>query len=100
MFDPVSRYWDTTDLVSPLVPNLPTEMELKKSVEVFKNSLELKTDEIRELEQKTREQRNSPEWFAARRFQITVSIFGDIIHRRQETAPDNLVKCILEQKSP
>ena len=35
------------------------------SVEAFKNSLELKSDETRELEQKTREQRNSPEWFAA-----------------------------------
>ena len=55
-------------------------------------------DEIRELERKTREQRNSPKWFAARRFWITASIFGDIIHRRPETAPDNLVKRILQQK--
>ena len=70
-----------------------------KSAEAFKNSLELKSDETRELEQKTREQRNFPEWFAARQFQITVSIFGDIIHTRQETVPDNLVKLILEQKS-
>ena len=51
------------------------------------------------MERKTREQRNSPEWFAARRFRITASIFGDIIiHRRPETAADNLVKCILQQK--
>ena len=96
LVDPASR--DTSELVSTPIPNLPNKAQLKKSIEAFKNSLELTNDEIRELERKTREQRNSPKWFAARRFQITASIFGDIIHRRPATAPDNLVKCILQQK--
>ena len=86
LFDPASRCWDTSDLVSTPIP--PNKAELKKSIEAFKYSLELTSDEIRHLERKTREQRNSPEWFAARRFRITASIFGDIIHRRPETDTD------------
>ena len=54
LVDPASR--DTSELVSTPIPNLPNKAQLKKSIEAFKNSLELTNDEIRELERKTREE--------------------------------------------
>ena len=50
------------------------------------------------LNKKTRQQRNSPEWFAVRRFRLISSVFGEIFHCRAETPPDVLVLLLIEQR--
>ena len=51
--------------------------------------------QLRHVEQCTREQRYSTEWFSVRRYRITASHFGEILHRRRDTPPDRLVLSIL-----
>ena len=51
--------------------------------------------QLRHVEQSTREQQYSAEWFAIRRYRITASHFGEILHRRRDTPPDRLVLSIL-----
>ena len=47
------------------------------------------------VEQSTREQQYSAEWFSVRRYRITASYFGEVLHRRRDTPPDRLVLSIL-----
>ena len=35
LFDPANRCWDTSELVSTPIPNLPNKAQLKKSIEAF-----------------------------------------------------------------
>ena len=42
-----------------------------------------------------REQSKSSLWHQLHNGGFTSSVFGDIIHRRESTAPDNLIKCIM-----
>ena len=51
--------------------------------------------QLRHVGQSTREQRYSAEWFSVRRYRITASHFGEILHRRRDTPPDRLVLSIL-----
>lgn len=60
----------------------------------FEKSLNI----TREIRGNTRSQRDSPEWFAARRYRITASIFGLIYCRKPDTPPDALVARLLEQR--
>jgi len=64
----------------------------------FKESLRVTPDEIREIEQNTREQHKSPLWFSARCFRLTASVFGRILYFLPSTPPDALVKSLLHSK--
>lgn len=79
-------------------PALPNTTTLRNTVDAFKASLHLSDDNIRNIEQQTREQRNSPLWYNVRRYRITSSVFGTILHRKPDTPPDSLVLRILQPK--
>ena len=90
---------DGTTLSSSSVPTsstLPDIEKLKKSVSVFKESLSISDEKIREIELNTREQRESTLWFQARRYRITSSLFGQVLQRKEQTPPDSLVLQILQ----
>ena len=78
---------------------IPAVSAIKTSVEAFKGSLKMSAEKLREIEQNTREQRDSPLWFSVRRYRITASRFGEIFRRRINTPPDRLVLSILEPRS-
>ena len=84
---------------TPEYSTVETSEEIAKKVEEFKQSLKLTPDKIREIESNTREQALSPLWFSARRFRLTASVFGRIFHMRPSTAPDSLIKSLLDSKS-
>ena len=52
-----------------------------------------------DIEQSTRDQRESTLWFLVRRYRITASRFGEILHRRKDTPPDRLVLSILNPRT-
>ena len=74
------HYW-SSDPTSSVTHVLPDACRLKQSVDEFMKSLCVTEGEARKIEQETRQQRNSPEWFSARRFRLTSSVFGEIFHR-------------------
>ena len=80
----------------PTSSTLPDIEKLKKSVSVFKESLSISDEKIREIELNTREQRESTLWFQARRYRITLSLFGQVLQRKEQTPPDSLVLQILQ----
>ena len=78
--------------------SLPSTPHIQKTVEAFKESLRLSPSQLRHVELSTREQRNSYEWYSMRRYRITASRFGEILHRRLDTPPDRLVLSILQPR--
>jgi len=96
LFDPQYCHHQTTPVSSPSIPDTS---EIKRSVAAFKLSLKLPADKLREIEQSTREQRHSDLWFSVRRYRITASHFGQILHRKPTTRPDALVLSILQPRS-
>lgn len=95
MFDPQYRQ----ETIPTSGPDIPNTSALKETVRAFKESLCMPTEKLREIEQNTREQRDSPLWQEVRRYRITASRFGEIVHRRDDTPPDRLVLSILEPRS-
>ena len=75
--------------------SVPSTPNIKETVSAFKQSLKMTPAQLRHVEQSTREQRYSAEWFSVRRYRITASRFGEILHRRGDTPPDRLVLSIL-----
>ena len=75
--------------------SVPSTPDIKGTVKAFKQSLQMSPAQLRHVEQSTREQRYSAEWFSVRRYRITASHFGEILHRRRDTPPDRLVLSIL-----
>ena len=75
--------------------SVPSTPDIKETVQAFKQSLQMTPAQLRHVEQCTREQRYSSEWFSVRRYRITASHFGEILHRRRDTPPDRLVLSIL-----
>ena len=71
---------------------------MKRSIVEFKKSLTVTMQQAREIESKTRSQRHSPEWFAARHYRVTASNFGIIYRRKPDTAPDALVANLLDER--
>ena len=69
-----------------------------RKVARFKELLRVTPDKIREIDRNTREQHKSPLWFSARRFRLTASVFGRILHLLPSTPPDSLVKTLLHPK--
>ena len=79
--------------------HLPSNEDLKQSVELFKKSLAVSEDKIHEIELNTREQRLTPLWFSVRRYRLTASNFGRIFSRKATTPPDKLVLNLIQRKS-
>ena len=79
--------------------NVPNLSQLKETISAFKKTLELTADKSREIERETREQRNSPLWFAVRSHRITASFFGSVLSRKCDTPPDSLVLRIIQPKN-
>lgn len=73
------------------VHSIPNTQSLKETVRAFKSSLEVSPEKAREIEHNTRQQSSSQLWFDVRRFKITASLFGQVLSRRVDTPPDNLV---------
>ena len=53
---------------------MPSQTELVKQVALFKKSLQLTAQQIRELEINTRDQTKSQLWYSARRYQMTALV--------------------------
>ena len=83
---------------SRLTPKLPNECNLKETILAFKATLSVTEDDIRAIEQDTREQRRSSQWYQARRFRLTSSLFGAVLQRRDTTPPDSLVLRIIQPR--
>lgn len=98
LLDPSTRYWGDNTQPVLLPPELPSIEQLEQTIIEFKKSLNATMQQAREIEGKTRSQRHSPEWFAARRYRITASVFGLIHRRKPDTPPDALVANLLEQR--
>lgn len=98
LLDPSTRYWGDNTEPALVPPKLPSEEELKSAIVEFKKSLNVTMHQAREIEGKTRNQRHSPEWFAARRYRLTASMFGLIYHRKPNTPPDSVVVNLLTQR--
>ena len=77
---------------------VPSASNIQETVVAFKQSLQMSPSQLRNIEQSTREQRESSLWFSARRYRITASHFGEILHRRRDTPPDRLVLSILKPR--
>ena len=74
-----------------------TKTKLLEKVANFKKQLEI-SKEVRRIEIDTRGQSKSPQWFVARRFRLTASLFGRVKQLKPSTPPDNLVLTILGVK--
>ena len=74
---------------------MPTLESLKEKIKLFKNTLKLSPEKIREIEHNTRDQQLCELWYFARRYRITASNFGLVYHRRPTTTPDALVLRLL-----
>ena len=105
LFDERTRCWSsateeipTTAGREPLTPTLPTKNELQERVAEFKKSLIMPLHKLREIEQSTRDQSDSPLWYSVRKYRITASYFGSVFHRKPTTLPDALVLRIIDAK--
>ena len=97
LLDPQSRCW-TSECAVPSTPEQPSLATLKATVVAFKESLHMSDDAISKIERETRDQRLSSLWFSARRYRLTASIFGEVLCRRVDTPPDNLILRIIQPK--
>lgn len=97
LFDKDCRCWSDSKQ-HPQTPVLPTKAELQWSVSEFKKSLYLSPQKLREIEQSTRNQNQSPLWYSARRYRLTASYFGAVYCRLPTTPPQSLVLQILGKK--
>ena len=82
--------------MQPCGYDLPADGKLRRTLDYFKQSLEVTQDQARQIKRDTRDQRMSSMWFAIRRYYLTASMFGNVISRRPETPPDKLVLRILK----
>ena len=97
LFDP--RYCNNLSVPISSKPDIPCTSQLQYSVAEFKASLILPKEKLQKIEQDTRGQRHSPLWYSARRYRISASHFGDILHRKSTTPPDALVLSIVQPRS-
>ena len=100
LFDSDCRCWSTTSgcTANALSPQLPSKEELKERVDRLKDSLNMPTQKMREIEQNTRDQSHSSLWHSVRRYRISASHFGAICRRLPTTPPQSLVLQILQPK--
>lgn len=94
--DESTCYW-SSDLTSSITHALPDDRRLKQSIDGFMKSLCV--TEVRQGRSSKKLSNNEThQWFSARRFRLTSSVFGEIFHRRAETPPDALVVQLIEQR--
>ncbi len=96
--DEQSRCWSNS-FGTYLAPVLPTKSELQERVEEFKKSLVMPSLKLREIEQSTRDQSDSPLWHSVRQYRITASYFGAVYRRRPSTPPQSLVLQIMNKST-
>ena len=101
LLDETCQHWPDEDnaLAGNSSYHMPTVTSLRDTISAFKNSLIMSEEEIRNIEQRTRDQRLSPLWHSARKFRLTASLFGSILHQKENTPPDELVINLLQQKT-
>ena len=97
LFDEHYRHWDSST-PSESDPVLPDVRALRETVEALKTSLAMSEEAIRKLERDTKQQRNSTLWHDVRRYRVTASLFGAVLHRKSDTPPNSLVLRILQPK--
>ena len=97
LFDESTCYWDTDK--TPDSYELPTLEKVKEKSRLFKNTLKLSPERIREIEHKTKDQQLCELWYFARRYRLTASNFGLVYHRLPTTPPDALVLRLLGVKT-
>ena len=95
--DPSTQVWSGSIATESAI-DLPSKQQLLERVTAFIESLRVSEESMREIERNTREQHRSPLWFDARRYRLTASLFGQVLHRRADTPPDSLVLRIIEPK--
>ena len=99
LLDSSTQVWSNEKREESTTPTLPGVDQIKKTVEEFKKCLAVTEERAREIEQDSREQRNSQLWFNVRRYRLTASHFGDVYRRKPSTPPDSLVLRIINKKS-
>ena len=87
LLDPNVRHWDNSVVATPSTPLLPGRSGLADTIAAFKESLKLPEEKIKEIELRTRNQRESNQWFEVRRYRLTSSLFGQVLRRRSDTPP-------------
>ena len=65
---------------------MPPKNELLDRVNKFRSSLNVTSEEIREIEKKI-DQDQSVLWYSVRRYRLTASTFGRIFHMHPHTPP-------------
>lgn len=71
LFDTSICYWDTD--ATPYSYELPTLQKVKEKCKLFKSTLKLSPERIREIEHKTKDQQLCELWYFARRYRLTAS---------------------------
>ena len=92
LLDEECRCWSSST-EQPLTPILPT-----KRVAEFKKNIFIPSHKMREIEQLTRDQSQSPLWHSVRQYRITASNFGSINRWQPTTPPQFLVLQMLGAK--
>lgn len=98
LLDPSCRPLPSNDLISMCPPELPSIHNLNTTIAAFMESLKITADKIHQIERDTRDQRHSALWYWLRRYRITSSMFGEVLHRKDQAPPDSLVLKIIQQK--
>ena len=99
LFDESLRIWqDNEESPEPVTFSLPPKSELLDRVNKFRSSLNLTAEQIREIEKHTIDQDQSPLWYSVRRYRLTLSTFGRIIHMHPHTLPDAFIRQLLNKQ--
>ena len=80
-----------TEATKATTSDLPSKAELQHRVKEFKKCLEVSAQQIRGIEQSTRDQSKNSFCFSVRQYRLTASSFGAVYHRLPHTPPQNLV---------
>ena len=95
LFDEKCRCWSSS-AETPASPVLPTKNELQERVKELKKSLQVTPQQVRDIEQSTRDQSKNSLWFSVRQYRLTASNFGTVYHRLPTTPPQSLVLQIIK----
>ena len=100
LLDPRTRHWSEHESSedSSTTPSLPASDSLRHTIQEFKKMLAVSEEKTRAIARDTTGQSKSPLLFSVRRYRITASHFGEIMHRKTSTAPAKLVLRLLQPK--
>ena len=95
----ISLLFDPATIVNSHTSFEPLSKEdIKVKIDEFRESLAITEEDAVKTEANTKGQRDSPEWFKARQFRITASLFGLVKRLKPESSPKNLVLQVLGVK--